>query len=80
MVIGPFWLIMKLMDGPLRFFDIYGWPPFDYEAYGWPLWSLEPLAISMRRGQEASGMSLLTCEVTFLAATFLSSIEAMEPL
>ena len=25
--IGPFWLILKLMDGPLSFFDIYGWPP-----------------------------------------------------
>ena len=25
--IGPFWLILKLMNGPLSFFDIYGWPP-----------------------------------------------------
>ena len=24
---GPFRLILKLMDGPLSFFDIYGWPP-----------------------------------------------------
>ena len=32
MVIGPFWLLMKLMDGPLRVFDIYEWPPFAYEA------------------------------------------------
>ena len=24
---GPFRLILKLMDGPISFFDIYGWPP-----------------------------------------------------
>ena len=24
---GPFRLILKLMDGPLSVFDIYGWPP-----------------------------------------------------
>ena len=38
--IGPFWLISKLMNGPLSFFDIYGWPPFVFEAYGWPFWRL----------------------------------------
>ena len=38
--IGPFGLILKLMDGPLSFFDIYGWPPFVFEAYGWPFWRL----------------------------------------
>jgi hypothetical protein len=37
---GPFRLILKLMDGPLSVFDIYGWPPFVFEAYGWPFWRL----------------------------------------
>ena len=39
MVTGPFWTLMKLMDGPLRVFDIYRWSPIAYEAYGRPLWS-----------------------------------------
>ena len=54
---GPFRLILKLMDGPLSFFDIYGWPPFVFEAYGWPFWRLG--AIHKRKNAKKRALKLM---------------------